>query len=164
MAFWSNEFTKKMTADDFRKGYRYNIRHAYGKEGKRADYTPHSCQKIILGSQPGTGETHGCPFKHFDERALRLKLAKLRVSSRDVDTIVEDVKGRNYQVACRRHFEVTHSGFVDTDGVGNHPNAWFEKSREFHRENSGSASGGSDAAAKATASTPPSAPSIVFDS
>jgi Eukaryotic-type DNA primase, large subunit len=51
--FWRAEFTKKMTNDKFEKGYLYNIRHSYGKEGKRADYTPWTCAKIIQHSSPG---------------------------------------------------------------------------------------------------------------
>ena len=36
-----------MSADKFAREYAYNIRHSYGKEGKRADYTPWSCNKLI---------------------------------------------------------------------------------------------------------------------
>jgi DNA primase large subunit len=48
-----------MSGDDFVKKYAYNIRHNYGKEGKRADYTPFSCMRIILNPAPGNGEHHG---------------------------------------------------------------------------------------------------------
>ena len=135
LEFWRTEFTKSMSAEDFNKKYAYNIRHNYGKEGKRADYTPFSCAKIIMGNgAPGVGEHHGCPFRHFDELHLRRSLQKLRVASSDADEVVGLVKSQNYQIACRRHFEVTHrGGDAEAESVGNHPNAWFEASRRYFK-------------------------------
>lgn len=58
LIFWRAEFTKLMDVDKFDKQYAYNIRHNYGKEGKRADYTPYSCMKIIMSNPPGPGDHH----------------------------------------------------------------------------------------------------------
>ena len=52
LRFWRTEFSQKTPPDAFDKQYAYNIRHNYGKEGKRVEYTPHSCVKII-SSVPG---------------------------------------------------------------------------------------------------------------
>jgi DNA primase large subunit len=40
------------------------------EQGRRKDYTPYNCTKIIMGTAPGNGEYHGCPFKHYDEGSL----------------------------------------------------------------------------------------------
>jgi hypothetical protein len=48
-----------MSGDDFVKKYAYNIRHNYGKEGKRQEYTPFSCIRIIMGTAPAANEYHG---------------------------------------------------------------------------------------------------------
>ena len=89
LLFWQGAFSKKVTQETFTKQYRYNIRHNYGKEGKRADYTPYSCSKIIMGSAPGHDEHHGCPFKYFDETHLTGALRKLRVAGTDINDIVD---------------------------------------------------------------------------
>ena len=49
LVFWKQEFTKKHDIDSekFEKNYAYNIRHSYGQEGKRNDYKPWNCSKII---------------------------------------------------------------------------------------------------------------------
>jgi len=132
--FWRQEFTQRITLEDFQKRYAYNVRHAYGKEGKRQDYTPYSCRKIILGTPPASGDAHGCPFKHWNENHVRAKLSKMKVGSRDIKEIVNLVKSGDYQVACRRHFEATHPK-ADSSKVGEHPNEWFESSEAFFNQN-----------------------------
>ena len=53
LVFWQREFTKKMTPEAFLKNFAYNIRHNYGKEGKRVDYGAYSCTRILNGPPPG---------------------------------------------------------------------------------------------------------------
>lgn len=97
LLFWRNEFCQIMGVDKFDKSYAYNIRHNYGKEGKRTDYTPYSCMKIIMG-HVGPGEHHGCPFRHFDGENLKYTLTSNGVPVSSASEILGLVKENHFQV------------------------------------------------------------------
>lgn len=139
MVFWRTAFLPKYSADQFNKDYAYNVRHNYGQEGKRANYTSYSCGKICSSSGgAGQGEYHGCPFKHagsIDRLSNILSLyigpngAKLTVPQiKEVASLA--VEGSHYQLACTRVFEMTRplkagSGPVETV---TYPHKYYEAS------------------------------------
>ncbi|XP_022318289.2 DNA primase large subunit-like [Crassostrea virginica] len=132
LRFWRIEFTKSMDGDKFDKQYSYNIRHNYGKEGKRADYTPYSCNKIIMSNAPGPGDNHGCPFRHTDADLLAQKLRLQGISKDFTDKIMKYTREGHYQIACKVYFDATHSGADDQDVHINHPNQYFDESQLFY--------------------------------
>ena len=151
MLFFQKEFTKIMSSEKFQKEYAYNIRHMYGKEGKRADYTPYNCTKVILGNPPqGSGDHHGCPFKHYDDDHLSALLNKLHIIGQgDREAILNHKRMKNFSLACIKHFEATHPNYssvkdIPLNGVGDHPNAWFAASvayREAKTKTKGTGNG-----------------------
>ncbi|KAH6824881.1 DNA primase [Perilla frutescens var. hirtella] len=128
LEFWKAEFSKKVGAERFDKEYTYNIRHNYGKEGKRTDYTPLACQKVI-SSTPGVGDQHGCPYRHFSEENLRAALNKMGVGNRAVEDVMDKVRNRHYQLACTLTFEAVHGESCD-QGI-NHPNQYYSDSKKI---------------------------------
>ncbi|XP_069091858.1 DNA primase large subunit isoform X1 [Pleurodeles waltl] len=131
LQFWKLEFIKgKVDAEKFDKTYSYSIRHNYGKEGKRTDYTPYSCMKIILTNPPGQGDFHGCPFRHSDPELLKQKLQSYKIPSAGITQILDLVKGMHYQLACQKYFELIHN--IDDCGFSlNHPNQYFAESQRL---------------------------------
>ncbi|KAF9927830.1 hypothetical protein FBU30_002833 [Linnemannia zychae] len=147
LLFWQMAF-EKLTPDQFNKNYAYNVRHSYGMEGKRTDYTPYSCKSIIMNNAPGSGDHHGCPFRHFSIPNLRAQLAAHHVDEFDTEDIIHKVQQRHYQIACTRYYEVTRAkmigiapenikgGMSDSNNGGliasqeaiEHPNQFFEQS------------------------------------
>lgn len=132
LIYWQSEFSS-VPAEKFQKEYAYNIRHNYGKEGKRQDYTPYSCMKIICGSVPGPEEFHGCPYKHKNESELKKLLYLRGLNQIQIDDIISSVKHNDYQIACRKEFQYTHEG-ADDSVVGNHPNAYFDACWKFYHK------------------------------
>ncbi|CAN8243766.1 unnamed protein product [Cochlearia groenlandica] len=128
LAFWRAEFSQKVGSEKFDKEYAYAIRHNYGKEGKRTDYTPYACQKII-SSAPGNGDHHGCPYRHFSEDNLRAALGRMGLSSRGMEDVMDKVRNRHYQLACTMTFEAVYGTSCDA-GI-NHPNQYFEESQKI---------------------------------
>ena len=59
LAVWRNQIAHgRMT--DFQREHTYHVRHAYGLEGKMADYPPHTCERLAKSQDAGDGP--GCPF------------------------------------------------------------------------------------------------------
>lgn len=146
LLYFERMFTGK--TKDFSKQYSYNFRHMYGKEGKRANYPPYSCSKVINSNAPNANEHHGCPYRHSTVQHVSGLLAKLGIQPQDQKTIIAQQQSNNYQLACMEHFKVAHPAAssltsVSMDNVGNHPNAWFHASAGYHRAsgNSNSSSG-----------------------
>ncbi|KAK3284970.1 hypothetical protein CYMTET_7405, partial [Cymbomonas tetramitiformis] len=119
LRFWKTEFSKKMPAEKWEKQYAYGVRYNYGKEGKRADYTPYSCMKIIM-STPGEGDAHGCPYRNLKEDNLRAALRSMNLNNKAMDEVLDKVRNQHYQLACQSTFEGTHNCSCDV-GI-NHPN------------------------------------------
>ncbi|OAD80787.1 hypothetical protein PHYBLDRAFT_104739 [Phycomyces blakesleeanus NRRL 1555(-)] len=126
--FWKLAFAN-LPDDKFQKEYAYNIRHNYGLEGRRLDYTPYSCMKIIQSNQPSSGDSHGCPFKHFSPENLETRLYKDKIDKPQIQEIMTLVNNRHYQLACTRHFEVTHTKVTEKATIIEHPNQYYEMSK-----------------------------------
>ncbi len=149
MQFWEMHFGKVMTHDSFVKQYSYNIQHLYGKVGARKNYTPYSCQKIIMGEQGNFSQTfHGCPYKSVGEGALAGLLKGLKLGSDEVNSIVKFKSEGHYQLACMKHFDISHPGHGAMDigdgAYANHPNSWYQASIKYHRTKNGLPIDGSD--------------------
>ncbi|XP_040033779.1 DNA primase large subunit [Gasterosteus aculeatus] len=130
LQFWRSEFIRgKVDADKFDKAYAYSVRHMFGKEGKRTDYTPYSCMKVILSNPPSQGDHHGCPFRHSDPELLKQKLQFYKVPASGISQILELVKGMHFQLACQKYFELTHN-IDDANFSLNHPNQYFIESQK----------------------------------
>ncbi|PFH35469.1 DNA primase, large subunit [Besnoitia besnoiti] len=126
----------------FDREHSYTLRHIYGQEGKRADYPPLSCSKIISGGgmlqTPGVGDFHGCPFKHFDKPQLQKLLSDFGLSFNQALPILKYRDTNEYQLACKEFFMQTHPE-SEGEGVGNHPNHFYEASRRYARRQAGAA-------------------------
>ncbi|PIO61132.1 Eukaryotic-type DNA primase, large subunit, partial [Teladorsagia circumcincta] len=129
--FMREEFTKKIDSDKFEKQYAYNIRHMYGKEGRRVEYPAFPCSTIILSNPPATGDCHGCPFKHVDHQLLAQRLEKDGLNKEQINQIITHSKMNAFDRACTRHFEYLHK--MEEGALGQlitHPNSYFELSQE----------------------------------
>ncbi|KAF7332250.1 Rsec15 protein [Mycena kentingensis (nom. inval.)] len=133
IVFWRKSFDR-ISDDTFNKMYKYNIRHSYGLEGKRANYPAKTCQQILTG-----GGDPGCPFRHFSTDNLRNSLVSMyELSNSDLTDVMNKVKGNHFHVACTQVFEITHAaqGVKRGEGVGGgesitHPNQYVAKSMEL---------------------------------
>merc|ERR1711935_806418 len=87
-----------------------------------------------MGESVGAGESHGCPFRHSEPRALRQKLEAQGLKEVQVNQILKKTEEGHYQVACSMQYNVAHLGDLST-GVVQHPNQWYLESRGLNTNN-----------------------------
>jgi len=132
MRFWRDGFGN-LAGDDFDKRYAYGVRFNYGKEGKRADYTPYSCVKIVT-TPVDSGDCAGCPFKTQAPDALAALLrSRLGLGAGAAAAAAARAGRGHYQLACASAWEAVHGGKELDSGV-NHPNQYFDAARRAARE------------------------------
>ncbi|KAH6626776.1 eukaryotic and archaeal DNA primase, large subunit-domain-containing protein [Chaetomium sp. MPI-SDFR-AT-0129] len=147
LIFWRSSF-RNITDDTFNKDYRYNVQHAYGQVGgdmnrRGGGYSPFSCQKILTERAPGSGEAHGCPYRHFSLDNLTALLRASGVTDRGVlQGVKEDTDSQKFHMACNRVFEHLHHTELKRakdDGIMTaaqldtivHPNEYFKRSYQL---------------------------------
>ncbi|KAG6328116.1 hypothetical protein ID866_10974 [Astraeus odoratus] len=146
LLFWRKSFSN-ITDEKFNKEYKYNVRHSYGLEGKRANYPAKSCQQILTTDKPGVGDCHGCPYRHFSPENLQSSLlthySSQGLTTTDLHEVMRTVKDGHYHVACTRVFEITNAskGVKKGEGIGGgesvtHPNQYAARSIELEKAQS----------------------------
>ncbi|KAI1297912.1 DNA primase large subunit [Halotydeus destructor] len=138
LKFFREEFIKSVTPEKFQKEYSYNIRYNYGKEGKKLNLSGYSCQKIITENPPGPGDSHGCPFRHFDTANLKTTLRRYGADETALEDILARVTEKRYTDACKCFFSAKHPNHSlrvkDERGpVIYHPNQFYTESRRAVR-------------------------------
>ena len=146
LTFWRTEFTRKISVEAFQKKYVYNIKHNYGKEGKKADYTPWTCTKILNLPPPLEGQYHGCPFKTFSTEKLVPLLKQYGINDNAMRIIVRAKETFQYELACLKLFEAINP---DAGNIGNSPHAFLIETYNYHRQKNSS-----EAKAQATKDKP----------
>ncbi|KAI6246187.1 putative DNA primase large subunit [Erysiphe necator] len=143
LQFWRSSFNK-ITDDVFNKEYRYNVRYAYGDVGgdgnrRGRGSTPFSCQRILTEHAPGTGEAHGCPYRHFSVDNLLVLLRSVGIQDQEtLRGVKEDKEKTKYHLACNRVFEYVHKSQIKKvrdEGTWDpaqletivHPNEYFKR-------------------------------------
>lgn len=133
LVFWKRAFSAKYSDDQFQKNYSYNVRHNYGQEGKRANYSCYTCHRIISNA-PGPGDNHGCPYRHSSIDSLAMQLSNYsfngnNLNQMQINDVLTLVQNGHYQLACTKAFEFSRKIDVPMEPFIS-PVQFYEKSVE----------------------------------
>jgi DNA primase large subunit len=133
--FWKKKFSKLTNEEKFEKDYAYGIRYNYGQEGKRANFSPYSCNKIQNLKAQSVGETHGCPFKTMSNEKLKEFLSQEKFNDIDVMQILEKKSNYEFSAACIRYYKAKHKNDENDQEIGLRPNSYYNSSIKYYDKN-----------------------------
>ncbi|KAK4877379.1 hypothetical protein RN001_009885 [Aquatica leii] len=124
LKFWKNEYSKESHPcgkcchswykDE--KRYIYSIRHLYGLEGSRKNYSSRSCHYFQNNSISATQEG-GCPFKHFDNENLKKLLVKtLNVDIEDINRLLLE-RSKSASSACNLFMQLSFKNIENVNST-----------------------------------------------
>ncbi|CAD7952082.1 unnamed protein product [Amoebophrya sp. A120] len=147
LTWWRQEVTRDPEVDEnkFEKNFAYDIEHAYGKKGHMKGQNAFGCASIIGFPLATAGQVHGCPFKSMDKDMLGKVLLHWDVPAGDIEDITKKSTEKHYQLACKQFFCKTHKGHSG-EGIGNHPNQFFNESVNYYTGGTGGRSSSSASA------------------
>eukprot|EP00756_Hemistasia_phaeocysticola_P025699 Hpha_TRINITY_DN16017_c0_g4::TRINITY_DN16017_c0_g4_i2::g.118109::m.118109/K02685/PRI2; DNA primase large subunit len=140
------------TPEKFNKGpYGYNVRHWYGKEGKKTSYNALNCTTIIRNPGPKGQQCHGCPFHHSTDRELKQLLMlpqahpiggdttspfsrSIQLSDREADAIVKKAGDGHPTAACHMYFRKAHAPYPENSSLFASPYEYWNSSVTWVRE------------------------------
>ncbi|XP_014209798.1 DNA primase large subunit-like [Copidosoma floridanum] len=110
IAYWKNEYSKPHKCDSVcihnwhkdAKKFIYSIRHMYGLEGVKKNYSTPSCS-FFCEEVPSTNYEGGCPFKNFDTDSLKSLLSNSMTES-DLNEFMATGLKQEPQETCANFF------------------------------------------------------------
>jgi len=135
ISYYRKIFTKKMSAKKFEGEHKYSIRHHYGLEGRKQNYSPQGCATLI-NEISGPGEYHACPYKAYDKNNLTKLLKSFRIADNATKEIVAKAQDGHPHLACRMFFGHVNKSKMQKKGMDiediectwNHPNSYYNAS------------------------------------
>ena len=114
--FWSWHYSRSGSVQDSgcchswqadQRRYLYSIRHLYGLEGSRKNYSGHSCS-AIQGRDDTIGEQLVCPFESYDIEDLARILEKQDISEEDARRVLSITEASDPSGACKLYMKAKH--------------------------------------------------------
>ena len=68
---------------------------------------------VLIGTYPIILCFSSVLSSHLGDGQLAALLSSLHLNTSDVTDIVNTAKSGNYQIACQKHFDVTHPGHLE---------------------------------------------------
>lgn len=130
--WWRQAMTQDGTVDGskFDKEYMYGINYTYGKCGNMKEKPCFKCETVIHQSYPSGEESHGCPFRHYDQENLAGMLRAYNIDADKQKEILTMARDGHHQMGCRGLFTALHPG-NEGDEMGNHPMQYYQESVRY---------------------------------
>lgn len=134
LQWWHDEFVQSAGEDGWKKkNYAYNIRYNYGEVGRRQNWHPYNCHKII-SSSADRSDPHGCPFRNRSNehifQELRGFITDPKLHHAATKSVGAALGEKNYAQACIEFFRAKHGEAAgpDLEASSMHPNLYFLRS------------------------------------